>query len=567
MNRKDLPLLLILVALWLAWPHIDRKFIRKYFPEPPPAAETAPAGDPAGPAPADARPAEAPAVEEPPPAFSTEADPEPPSAEPEQIVTLRNDHAEFTFSSRGAALVRLRLLNYPTTAEPGSEPLELEMVRNPALVYRHLAGLSAGHGFSVEVEEADRRIRFERTAAHGLRLRRTVERGERYVLRVTDELINDSERSIDLPPYGVQVGEMRNLPSERLQGGLAYLGVDMLLQAGEGVAHWGDKIPKWFEKQGPHHVDRQLGKAADWVATKNKFFVQIFTPEDGLEDCVVQAARDPQTKAIDEVWATALFQPFSLGPGNSLVRSFEYYAGPKKLSELRKLGPYHANVMGFFLAPIGKFLLTVLNLLHDNLWPHNYGLAIMLLTIIIRVLFWPLTFKSTESMKRMAELQPLMQEIRQKFKDNPQKQQQAMMALYKEHKVNPMMGCLPMLVQIPVFIALFYVLRSAIELRFAHFLWVRDLSEPEMLWAGVLGFPLNILPLVMAGTTLWQQRLTPTTGDPAQQKIMMFMPLLMLVFLYNFASGLVLYWTTNNVLMIIQQLLQKRKRDARQAAK
>jgi YidC/Oxa1 family membrane protein insertase len=221
--------------------------------------------------------------------------------------------------------------------------------------------------------------------------------------------------------------------------------------------------------------------------------------------------------------------------------------------------------MEFFLAPIGKFLLVVMNFLHDHLWPHNYGVAIMLLTILVRILFWPLTHKGTESMKRMADLQPLMTEIRQKYKENPQKQQQEMMKLYKEHKVNPMMGCLPMLVQIPVFIALFYVLRSAIELRFASFLWVKDLSEPEHLFMDLLHFPLNILPLLMAATTMWQQKLTPSTADPSQQKIMMFMPLLMLVFLYNFASGLVLYWTTNNVIMIVQQLAQKRKREAAKA--
>jgi YidC/Oxa1 family membrane protein insertase len=161
----------------------------------------------------------------------------------------------------------------------------------------------------------------------------------------------------------------------------------------------------------------------------------------------------------------------------------------------------------------------------------------------------------------MGEIQPLVKEIQAKYKDNPQKQQQEVMALYKEHKVNPMGGCLPMLVQIPVFIALFVVLRSAIELRFAPFLWIRDLSEPENLLAGMIPVvgSLNILPLVMAGTMFWQQKLTPGAGDPQQQKMMAFMPLLMLVFFYSFASGLVLYWTTNQCLMIAQQLINKRR--------
>jgi YidC/Oxa1 family membrane protein insertase len=199
-----------------------------------------------------------------------------------------------------------------------------------------------------------------------------------------------------------------------------------------------------------------------------------------------------------------------------------------------------------------------------GVWPYNYGLAIMLMTIIIRIVFWPLTHKSTQSMKRMQAVQPLMKEIREKFKDNAQKQQQEMMKLYKEHKINPLGGCLPMLIQIPVFIALFVVLRSAIELRFAGFLWIRDLSEAENLFQFGFTVPLvgwsafNILPILMAVTMAWQQKLTPSTGDAQQQKIMMIMPVMMLFFFYNFASGLSLYWTTNQVLMIVQLYWQRR---------
>lgn len=180
----------------------------------------------------------------------------------------------------------------------------------------------------------------------------------------------------------------------------------------------------------------------------------------------------------------------------------------------------------------------------------------------MRVVFWPVTHKSTESMKRMAAVAPLVNEIRAKYKDNPQRQQQEIMALYKEHKVNPLGGCLPMLIQIPVFFALFTVLRSAIELRFASFLWIADLSEPEGLFPGMIPIvgSLNVLPLLMAGTMWLQMKLSPSAGDPAQQKIMaVMMPIMMLVFMYPYASGLALYWTTQNVLMIIQQVMMKQK--------
>ena len=188
-----------------------------------------------------------------------------------------------------------------------------------------------------------------------------------------------------------------------------------------------------------------------------------------------------------------------------------------------------------------------------------------MLTIIVRVVFWPVTHKSTESMKRMAQVAPLVNALREKYKDNPTKQQQEIMALYKEHKVNPLGGCLPMLIQIPVFFALFTVLRSAIELRFADFLWIKDLSEPENLFQGMIPFvgSLNLLPLLMSFTMWLQMKLSPSAGDPTQQKMMaVMMPIMMLFFLYSFAAGLALYWTTQNVLMIIQQLLMKRKNAA-----
>jgi YidC/Oxa1 family membrane protein insertase len=206
-------------------------------------------------------------------------------------------------------------------------------------------------------------------------------------------------------------------------------------------------------------------------------------------------------------------------------------------------------------------LLTTLNLIHAVI--PNYGVAIILLTVIVKIIFWPLTHKGTESAKKMQKIQPLVAELREKYKDQPQKMQKAQMALYKEHGVNPMASCLPMLVQLPIFIALFTVLRSAVELRFAPFLWIADLSEPEGLLAGVLPFPqggLNILPILMTLTMVLQQRLTPTAGDPQQQKMMMIMPVVMLFILYSMPSALVLYWTVSQSLSIAQLVWQRKSK-------
>jgi YidC/Oxa1 family membrane protein insertase len=168
----------------------------------------------------------------------------------------------------------------------------------------------------------------------------------------------------------------------------------------------------------------------------------------------------------------------------------------------------------------------------------------------------------------MQAIQPKVTALREKYKKDPQRMNREVMALYKENKVNPMAGCLPMLVQIPVFIGLFTVLRSAVELRFANFLWISDLSEPEGLLRGVLPFPesgLNVLPVYMTVTMVLQQQLTPTAGDPQQKKMMMFMPVIMLLLFYGMPSALVLYWSTSQTLAIVQLLLQRRQSAAKAA--
>ena len=213
------------------------------------------------------------------------------------------------------------------------------------------------------------------------------------------------------------------------------------------------------------------------------------------------------------------------------------------------------GMWGFF----SKILLKGMNFCH-RLIP-NYGVAIILITILIKLLFWPIQAKSIKSMKEMQKFQPLMQKIREKYKDNMQKQNEELMKLYKEHKINPFSGCLPMLVQIPVLFALFAMLQSAIELRGASFLWIHDISRPDTIFT-IAGLGINPLPLLMTGASIWQMKLTPQTGDSQQQKIMMFMPLIFLFMFYSTASGLVLYWTVQQLLSVAQQWWSLRQPDA-----
>ena len=203
------------------------------------------------------------------------------------------------------------------------------------------------------------------------------------------------------------------------------------------------------------------------------------------------------------------------------------------------------SLYGFCAKP----LLLAMNWLHD-VTQLGYGLVIVLLTILLRAVFWPLTAASTRSMKRMQALAPEMAILKEKYKDDQQKFAQKQMELWKKHNVNPMSGCLPMLIQMPVFFGFFTMIRSAIELRGAHFLWAADLSKPDTLFMiPGLNFPFNLLPLLMGGAMLWQSHLTPPSPgmDPSQQKIMRYMPLIFLVFLYNYSAGMSLYMAVSTL--------------------
>ncbi len=254
---------------------------------------------------------------------------------------------------------------------------------------------------------------------------------------------------------------------------------------------------------------------------------------------------------------------FELQPGQTSTLKLQIYAGPKLYNRLSKLSHDEALIMNFgFFKLVSQALLNFLNLLHG--WVRSYGLAIILLTACVKAVLWPLQNRANKSMRRMSALSPKMQELKEKYKDDPTRMNSELMKLYKEHGVNPVGGCLPMMIQIPIFFGLFSMLGQVAELRNAPFLWVRDLSQPDTLaiipglgWIPILGTPgvgltINLLPILMGVTNLLLIRMTPKTGDPTQQRVMMFMPIIFLVFCYNFAAALALYYTTLNLFTILQ---------------
>ncbi len=326
--------------------------------------------------------------------------------------------------------------------------------------------------------------------------------------------------------------------------GMAVLGKDLVKGGGSGgFGCGGGPRSGWTKTE---------SGVIRWAGTRSKYFLLAAIPRPSPDGAVEMTRPD----AAGPV-RTNLRLPISV-TGSSRFE-FDIYAGPMKYRDLETygVGLERAVDLGWsFLVPFSRLLLRFFQAVHSVV--PNYGVVILILSILTKLVFYPLTRKSMESMKAMQALKPEMDRLNAKYKEDPQKRNQAMMELYKRNKVNPAGGCLPILVQMPVFIALYGVLNSSIELRKAPFaLWIQDLSAPDKV-GQIFGLPIHIMPILMAGSMFFQQKMTPT--DPRQAAMMYLMPILMLVFFYPMPSGLVMYWTVNNLMHIGQQALMNRSK-------
>lgn len=283
-----------------------------------------------------------------------------------------------------------------------------------------------------------------------------------------------------------------------------------------------------------------------WAGPMSTYFIAASIPSQS-------AGATVKGLVAGNVFRVALEQEdFMLNAGQTQTFTVSYWLGPKERAEMAAVSEQLAKSINFgFFSIIGKFLIWVLEIFYR--YVHNWGVAIILLTVALRILFWPLTSKSAASMEKMRKLQPMMQAIREKYKNNREEMNKEFMALYKSHKVSPASGCVPVLIQMPIFFGLYQALLSSIALRHAYFIpylpgtdivWLADLSTKD---------PLYITPLLMGLAMFLQQRMSPPPADPMQQKIMLFLPLIFTVLFLGFPSGLVLYWLVNNILQIFQQ--------------
>ncbi len=479
----------------------------------------------------------------------------------EKIETLANGDLELRLTNRGGGISEAHLLNHKSENGAGVVVLNAKD-RLPIGAFVSQPAAPSLPEFTV-ARQPDGSVQYERTTPDGLAVRKrfrfpaAAETKDNFAAEMQIDFRNDGAQVLANPPYFVALGSTLPLHPN-----------DMTVYT-RMVWYVNSKVKaidvNWFpaqtypvigvEKRGALKTYSETVSGTDWAGMSNQFFTTLLTPLDAKGTEVwakpFDVQRSPTQKLLGMEGAMGM-PGFELQPGQTNTLRFQIYAGPKLYNRLAKLGHDEAEIMNFGMWKlVSEALLNFMNLLHG--WVRDYGVAIILLTACVKAVLWPLQNKANKSMRHMSALAPKMQALKEKYKDDPTKMNQEVMKLYKEHGVNPVGGCLPMMIQIPIFFGLFSMLGQAAELRNASFLWVNDLSQPDTV-AHIpgLGWPINILPLLMGASNVWLMQMTPKTGDAMQRRVLMFMPLIFLVFCYNFAAALALYYTTQNLFTILQ---------------
>lgn len=548
-----------------------------------PAGEKAPAGPTTG---SDTAPAAipTPTQSQPPPADAAFAAVNH-DATDATITRLANDFIEARFTDSGGALLEVALIKrdekskrlvYPERLGGDSPFVFNSLHAHPMLAFVDFAGL-------------DRTARYERVSqtASEVVYRKVLDNR----LEVTRRYVIAPSSGANSDPYQIRhETTIRNLTDQTappFRVGLS-LGTaaptnadDPGLQLTTGYSTGDDRefIPRsdleassgFFGMFGGHGAIPYLTSSGTfvWTAVKNQFFASIFTGDEPATGLITRRVKllsslPDEHHGAYGITGAAQFDVKAIEAKKDVTLGGSLYVGPKEYRRLANSDAFKADqdkVMDFgFFKFFSQILLTLMTWIHG--WTYNWGIAIILTTLTLKTLFIPFTLAASKSAKRMAKLQPEMQAIREKYKDNPQKQQQATMELFKTNRVNPVGGCFPVLITIPFFMGFFTMLQSAAELRFAPFLWAPDLSTVDTIYTlfGIL--PIRPMPLLMGATMVIQMHLTPTPSvDNMQMKMMKFMPYIFTFFCYNFSCALSLYSFTNGLFTIGQQLVINRMKD------
>jgi YidC/Oxa1 family membrane protein insertase len=485
---------------------------------------------------------------------------------PESKETLRNSDVELHVTNRGGGIAEAVLLNHIAEENKRVNLNSADHIPIGAIIDNTAAPALPEYKMAREGDT----VVCERVTPEQVTIRKkfffppTTEKKDNYIAELDIDFQNRGTKAFANSGYFLALGSAvpihpKDYPSfTRLVwciNGKAK-GIDVgWFTGGSGFLGLGQRAAQPFYQE-------NFMAGAEWVAVSDQFFTTLIAPLTEKGASVwgkrFEITRWPDQKAAGIEGALGM-PALKIEPGQTYTARFEIYVGPKLYHRLATLPHNEAEVMEFGIFKIvSQALLNALNTLNGLL--RNYAAAILALTVIVKLILWPIQSRANRSMRQMSALSPKIQELRDKYKDDPTKMNQEVMKLYKQYGINPVGGCLPMMIQIPIFFGLFTMLRQAVELRNAHFLWIHDLSQPDTVGSlPILGWPINVLPLLMALTNVWMMRLTPKSGDPTQQRVMMFTPIIFVVFCYNFAAALALYYTTQNLLTILQLYLNRRQ--------
>lgn len=470
------------------------------------------------------------------------------SPAPLQDIKVETKLYEATFSSQGGLLKSMKLKQFKAV---GDSLVDLVRARQKGeldlLLSSDSGRLSLSEVAFTTIDSVDeksgqiRKLRFEATDASGAQVAKTFTfRDDSYVVGFDIELRGSSTQLEKIDCLvgwtgGLSLTDVNAKEELRNVATVSLLGTEMFR----------DDLNS-FKKTAFKEHDGNV----KWTGAKSRYFIAALVPPQGVVSKVLSFG-DPGRSFS----GSQLVIPLS---GSGVTQSsITLYLGPIDLWQLKALKVELERVVNLgwsWIRPVSQLILWFLVKCYKLL--PNYGLVIIILSALTKVLFHPLTKSSMKSMRNMQRLQPEIQKLKEKHKGDAQRLNKEVMALYKKEKINPLGGCLPILLQMPVFIALYNVLMNSIEMRSAHFVWwISDLSSPDTV-AVIGGFAVHLLPLLMAVTMFWQQKMTPT--DPRQAAMTYFMPALMLIFFYGLPSGLVLYWTANNAMTIVQQYIMQK---------
>ncbi len=500
---------------------------------------------------------------------------------------------EYGFTAEGGGISRILLKNHWEDKDRGTRVTLNEFGSIPIGALTESAGNESfiKLPWAMQVDELKRVVTFEQFDEA-----KKIKTVKKFTLPQNDSLKDEYVVGLEITYTNAGTGPMM-VPSNYLHVGSSspLRQDDMLMyqtfnwwQDGNNHSTKGD----WFNSGGflfwshPERPEyRDAAEQIRWAAVANQYFTTqaVVLSEQGSTDETLRktlgnAVWAKRTEIPTDTWRAAnhaltgshrlyrvdgaiAMPELALVAGASETRRIQLYAGPRELRRLRLFDNHESDVldydslMGIPTGPFSKLLLNSMNWLYSTLG--SYALAIVLLTIIVKAILWPLQSKANKNMKKMAELNPEIKRIQEKYKEEPAKFQQEMSKVWKKAGVNPLSGCWPIFIQIPIFIGFYNMLGKAVELRHHGFAWVKDLSAPDTIFH-ILGLPINPLPLLMAVTMYLSMKLTPSTGDPMQRKLFMLMPLIFIVMCYNFASALALYWTVQNIISIVQIMINKR---------